>query len=108
MTPDHAAHDTLGHEQRLAAALGALVRQADLARYRDELGHPLENNQAFRHAQAIVEEFGVTHEDICQVLGDCADDPAAGARALTARGTAQTAAKSTDTPPEYRTWTTGP
>ncbi|HVI33741.1 hypothetical protein [Phenylobacterium sp.] len=105
MNPEHAEHDALGHERRLAEALGALVQQGDISDYRDSLGHPLTNNLAFRHAQSIVEKFGVTHEDICEVLDTCGDDGAEASRRLVRRtGEVRPA----DKPPEYRTWTTGP
>ena len=105
MTPEHADHDDLGHERRLAEALGALVQQADVSDYRDGLGHPLANNVAFRHAQAFVEEFGVTHEDICAVLDTCGGDETAASDQLIRRARE---ARPSDRPAEYRTWTTGP
>lgn len=106
MKAEHAAHDPEGHEQKLAEALGALVQQIDISEYRDQLGHPLKNNVAFHHAQAIVDEFGVTHEDICRVLDTCGGDMGQAARSL--RGTGRQEAQPSDGPPEYRTWTTGP
>jgi len=109
MNLEHAAH---GHERRLAEALGALVRQVDVSGYRDAGGRTARDNAAFRHAQALVDEFGVTHADICEVLGTCGDDPDEAARRLaerTARGSgAAPKASPGDQPPEYRTWRTGP
>lgn len=106
MNPEHAAHDTHGHEQRLAEALGALVQQIDISEYRDRLGHDLKHNTAFIHAQAIVDEFGVTHEDICRVLDTCGGDMGQAARTLS--GLKRGEAQPSDRPPEYKTWTTGP
>jgi hypothetical protein len=106
MKAEHAEHDAHGHEQKLAEALGALVQQIDIAEYRDRLGHDLKNNTAFIHAQAIVDEFGVSHEDICRVLDTCGGDMGQAARGLKALG--RDVADPSDRPPEYRTWTTGP
>jgi len=98
---DHAAH-----EQRLAAALRDLVRQVDIGDYRDSKGHALQNNLAFLKAQALVDAFGVTHEQLCQTLDDCdlSGDLADAARRIFALRQASPE----DTPPEYRTWRTGP
>jgi hypothetical protein len=60
-----------GHEQRLAAALRELIAQADIGEYRDAEGHLLTHNTAFLKAQAVVEEFGLTHEQLCESLDDC-------------------------------------
>jgi hypothetical protein len=98
---DHAAH-----EQRLAAALRDLVQQVDIGEYRDQLGHPLHNNLAFLKAQAVVDEFGVSHEQLCKTLDDCdlSGDLADAARRIFQLREAAPG----DTPPEYRTWETGP
>ena len=56
------------HEARLAKALKDLVHQLDISDYRDSKGHPARNNLAFLHAQAIADEFCVTHQDICAAL----------------------------------------
>jgi hypothetical protein len=98
--------DHIAHEQRLAAALRDLVRQVDIGEYRDRLGHDLSNNVAFLKAQAIVDEFGLTHEQLCSTLDDCdlQGDLADAARKIFELRRA----KPSDKPPEYRTWTTGP
>jgi hypothetical protein len=106
MNTEHAAHDELGHEQKLAEALGALVQQIDIGEYRDRLGHGLKNNTAFIHAQAVVDRFGVSHEDICRVLDTCGGDMGQAARSL--RGLRRAEAQPSDRPPEYKTWSTGP
>ena len=108
MKPEHQAHDALGHETRLAQALGALVQQIDIGDYRDRLGHDLKQNIAFHHAQAIVDEFGVTHEDICAVLDTCGGDMGVAARELSERMGGAREARPSDKPPEYETWRTGP
>ena len=108
MKPEHEAHDALGHERRLAEALGALVQQIDIGDYRDRLGHDLKNNVALHHAQAIVDEFGVTHADICAVLDSCGDDIGLAARQLGERMEGAGEASPRDKPPEYETWRTGP
>jgi len=66
-------------------------------------------NLAFLRAQAFVEEFGLTHELICQTLDDCdpGGDVDAAARRLFATRQDRTA-KPSDVPPEYDTWHTGP
>jgi hypothetical protein len=56
------------HEQKLAAALRNLVEQIDINDYRDSMGHDAKKNRAFRQAQAIVEEFCLTHEDLCAAM----------------------------------------
>jgi hypothetical protein len=102
MKADHRAHDTEGHAQRLAEALGALVQQSDISDYRDSKGHPAKNNLAFHHAQALVDEFGVSHEDICRVLDSCGDDLSKASHDLIARipGAEVREARPSDTPPE--------
>jgi DNA-binding GntR family transcriptional regulator len=98
---DHAAH-----ERRLAEALRDLVRQIDLADYRDSLGHPAKSNLAVIKAQALCDEFCVSHEDICAALDRRdGDDLAAAARWL--QGRAQQASPP-DQPPEYQVWRSGP
>jgi hypothetical protein len=100
------ATDHEAHERRLAQALGELIRQIDLSDYRDSLGHPAKANLAFIKAQALCDEFAVTHEDICAALDRSdAADLAAAARWL--HGRAQQASP-TDTPPEYDAWRSGP
>jgi hypothetical protein len=101
-------HDPMGHERKLAEALGALVQQIDIGDYRDRLGHGLKMNVAFHHAQAIVDEFGVTHEDICAVLDTCGADMGLAARRLSERMGRAREASPRDKPPEYETWRTGP
>lgn len=95
------ATDHEAHEQQLAAALRDLVQQVDISDYRDSKGHPLHNNIAFLKAQAVVDEFGLTHEQLCATLDDCdlSGDLAAAARKIFELRQA----KATDTPPEYRT-----
>ena len=69
-------------EQRLAAALQDLVQQIDINDYRDTTGRPARDNQAFLKAQAVVQEFGATHELICKTLDDCGADLVAAARRI--------------------------
>ncbi|HEY8614986.1 hypothetical protein [Phenylobacterium sp.] len=64
-------------EDRLAAALADLVHQIELSDYRDEHGHALRMNVAYREAQRLVEEFGVSHERLCEALDTCGGDVAA-------------------------------
>jgi hypothetical protein len=98
------------HEQRLAAALRDLVHQVDISDYRDSKGHPARNNLAFLKAQAVVDEFGVTHEQLCATLDDCGDDLAEAANRIFALrqqdrgGEAQPAS----IPVDFQTWRTGP
>jgi hypothetical protein len=101
-----AGGDHQAHEQRLAAALRDLVHQVDIGDYRDSLGHDLHNNIAFLKAQAVVDEFCISHEQLCRTLDDCdlSGDLADAARRIFALRQA----KPGDTPPEYRTWQTGP
>lgn len=99
MKAEHRVHDAQGHEQRLAEALGALVQQIDISDYRDSKGHPAKNNLAFHHAQALVDEFGVSHEDICHVLESCGDDMAKASKDLTSKMRGE--ARPSDMPPEY-------
>src|SRR3954452_7512485 len=98
------------HEQKLAAALRELVQQIDIADYRDSLGHPARNNLAFLKAQAVVDEFGVTHEQLCATLDDCGEDLAeAASRIFAFRNEGRGGpAKRTATPVEFQTWRTGP
>jgi len=91
-------------EACLADALADLVQQIDINDYRDGLGHPLHNNQAYLRAQAIADDYGLDHEGIRDALAACDGDLARAARDLTARRRA----RPSDAPPEYRTWTTGP
>jgi hypothetical protein len=100
-TDDHQAH-----KQRLAAALRDLVHQLDIGEYRDARGHDLKNNLAFLKAQAIVDEFGVSHETLCRTLDDCdvgGDLLDAARRIFEVRR-----AKPGGTPAEHRVWQTGP
>lgn len=62
------------HEQTLAAALRELVQQIDINDYRDSHGHPARHNLAFLKAQAVVDKFGLTHEQLCKTLDDCEDN----------------------------------
>ena len=100
-TDDHQAH-----EQRLAAALRDLLREADLGAYRDSGGQPLSSNRAFQRAQAVVEEFGLTHEQVCGALSECGSDEALAAAARKLVESRQ--ASPDDVPIEYQTWHTGP
>src|ERR1700751_2017843 len=96
----------LAHEQRLAAALRDLVKQIDLGDYRDSLDHNLHRNVAYLQAQAVVDQFDVTHEVLCQTLEDCdlsGDLAEAANRLFKSRE-----AKPEDTPVEYQTWISGP
>ncbi|CAN7623107.1 hypothetical protein LJR225_004770 [Phenylobacterium sp. LjRoot225] len=101
MAGGHAAH-----EQQLAAALRDLIDQADLGDYRDGQGGAMRDSPAFQKAQALVDRFGVTHEQLCLTLAECelSGDLDAAARRLSESRTAQPG----DTPPEYQTWHTGP
>lgn len=63
------------NEQRLAAALREIVQQIDINDYRDSRGHVARNNLAFLKAQAVVDEFGLTHEQLCATLEECGEDP---------------------------------
>lgn len=102
-----ADRDHLIHEQRLAAALRELLQQIDLGDYRDQQGHAARENPAFRAAQALVERFGLTHEQLAATLGDAdlSGDLTEAARRL--QEPRRTASPS-DVPPEYNTWHTGP
>jgi hypothetical protein len=108
MVRAHDPHDPQAHERRLAEALGALVQQIDISDYRDAQGHPLKTNLAFQHAQALVDEFGVTHEDICRVLEACGDDYGTAARQLLSGARDRATAALDDIPPEYQPWRSGP
>jgi hypothetical protein len=94
------------HEQKLAAALRDLIRQVDLADYRDRQGGAMRDSPAFEKAKALVDEFGVTHEQLCLTLEDCeqSGDLGEAARRLARSQTADPG----DIPPEYNTWHTGP
>ena len=103
------------HEQRLAAALRDLLKEVDVGayraaggnrEYRDVHGHPLKNNMAFLRAQAVVDEFGVTHEQLCRTLDDC--DPEGDLADAAHKIFELREAKPSSTPPEYKTWQTGP
>jgi len=59
------------HEQRLAAGLRDLLQQIDVSDYRDHHGQAAVNNMAFLKAQALVDEFDLSHEQICRTLDDC-------------------------------------
>jgi hypothetical protein len=74
--------DHLIHEQQLAAVLRELLQQIDIGDYRDPQGRAACESPAYRDAEALVERFGLTHE--------------------------QLTANPNDTPPEYDTWHTGP
>jgi len=91
---------------RVAKYWNEFVHQIDISDYRDTIGHPMKNNIAFMRAQAIADEFCVTHGDICTALDRHDDDglDAAVQHLMAKRQEASPAA----TPPEYRTWTTGP
>ena len=54
----------------------------------------------------MVDEFGISHAQLCKTLDDCdlSGDLADAARKIFALRQA----KASDTPPEYRTWQTGP
>ena len=98
------------HEQRLAAALRDLVHQVDIAEYRDAKGHDLHNHLAFLKAQAVVDEFGLTHEQLCATLDECGDDLSEAMRRLwrlRGVGEGQPATPGAE-PVEYQTWRTGP
>ena len=100
------ATDHEAHERRLAEALHDLIHQVDISEYRDELGHPMKNNMAFIRAQAMADEFCVSHEDICAALDKCdGGGVAEAARWLHGRATE---AEPSDKPVEYQTWRTGP
>lgn len=70
------------HEQKLAAALRDLVQQIDINDYRDSKGHVARNNLAFLKAQAIADDFGLTHERLCATLDDCGEDLEEAARRI--------------------------
>ena len=61
-------------ERRIAAALHDLVQQIDINDYRDAHGHVARNNLAFLKAQVVVDQFGVTHEQLCATLDECGED----------------------------------
>lgn len=94
------------HEQQLAAALKDLLHQADFGNYRNRLGEDLTESRAFQKAQALVEQFGITHELLCRSLDECAAEGDLGAAAR--RILEERLARPTDTPPEYDTWHSGP
>lgn len=98
--------DHLAHEQQLAAALRELLQQIDFADYRDRQGRPARESPAYRAAQALVEHFGLTHEQLVATLGeaDLSGDLTDAARRLHELRTASPR----DVPPEYNTWHTGP
>lgn len=106
MKAEHIQHDTQGHEQKLASALGVLVEQVDIGEYRDRQGRDLKSSTAFLHAQAITDEFGVSHEDICKVLDSCGADYAQGANEL--RKVASANAASGILPEEPGSWVANP
>ena len=58
----------------LATALADLVRQVDLAEYRDGMGHDMKQNLAYQKAQAMVERYGLTHDRLCWALMKHGDD----------------------------------
>lgn len=74
------------HEQRLLQALTDLTHQIDINDYRDSLGHDAKRNAAYLRAQAVVRDFGVTHEDICEALDLCDDDLTPAVKHLSERG----------------------
>lgn len=82
-------------ERRVAASLAALIQQIDINDYRDGRGHDLKMNIAFQKAQALVDEFGFTHQDICTALDTCGDDMAVAAGQLL-NGSARKAALADD------------
>jgi len=83
-------NDHEDHEQRLAAGLRDLVQQIDINDYRDSRGHVARNNLAFLKAQALVDEFGLTHAKLCSTLDDCGEDLEEAARRIWAlRGRAR-------------------
>ena len=83
-------------DRRLAQLLAALVNQIDISDYRDSKGHAAKNNLAFLQAQAIVDHYGVTHEEICAALDGCGDDLAIAAQRLSRTSGPQTAALEED------------
>ena len=77
------------HEQRLAASLRELVQEADFKEYCAAHGHPARPNLALARAQAVADEWRLTHEQLCATLADCGDDLAgAASRILATRGDA--------------------
>lgn len=94
------------HEQQLAAALRDLLQQIDIADYRDRQGRPARQSPAYRAAQALVERFGLTHDQLVATLNqaDLSGDLTDAARRLRELRTASP----NDVPPEYNTWHTGP
>ena len=105
-TPSAGGSDHQAHEQQLAAALRDLLKQVDVADYRDRQGRTMRESPAFQKAQALVEHFGLTHQQLCATLDECdlSGDLTDAARKLRDLRTA----KPTDVPPEYNTWHTGP
>ncbi|CAN7593298.1 hypothetical protein LJR219_004452 [Phenylobacterium sp. LjRoot219] len=93
-------------EQRLAAALRDLLQYDDFTDYRDSLGRAGRDSPAYRAAQALVEHFGLTHDQLVAALdhADLSGDLTPVARRLVDLRTADPS----ETPPEYRTWHTGP
>jgi len=99
----------LTHEQTLAQALRELLKVADFDAYRDALGHDLTHNMAYLRARALVDEFDLSHEQLCQTLIDCDNDVDEAARRLfAARQARPDTAKPSDKPVDYQTWRTGP
>lgn len=99
------------HERRLAAALRELVHQIDINDYRDSKGHTAKTNLAFIKAQAVSDEFCVSHDDICQALDKCdGDDLSEAMRWLSARSRGAAGALAEKQPPsgQYQPWTAGP
>lgn len=81
---DQGGHEAL--EQKLVAALRDLVREVELADYRDAGGRALRDSRAFQKAKALA-------------------DGREGARQLSEE---EPTAEPDWTPPEYSTWHTGP
>jgi hypothetical protein len=100
------ATDHQAQEQRLAAALRDLLHQVDIGDYRDHLGRSLSDSQALLRAQAVVDQFGITHEHLCKTLEAC--DLEGDLRDAARRIIALSPASPSDSPPEYDTWHTGP
>lgn len=61
-------------QERLLIALADLVDQADIREYRNARGRLTQDNLSLASAQALADEFGLTHEQICRALETCDGD----------------------------------
>ena len=99
MNLEHAGREPSPRRRELAQALADLVREADVVDYRDERNRSLQGNRASECAQRLVDEFGVSHEDIRAFLNACGDD-----MKRTANELEEVVAKEASKSPEARTF----